>query len=148
MIFFYVAKDHLPRSKINIFKLQEIRIAMTRLRHFLLRQNSTIDNQALARIFRLYRVTYTHCHWGNHATRLFSVHIHTLIAFTQLQLGEIMRLVCLTYISMHGSYIPWRSQRNKSERKMSALHYVTLLQSYITLLQVLNDFGHKWAAIE
>jgi hypothetical protein len=49
---------------------------------------------------------------------------------------------------MHGSYIPWRSPRNKSEREMSALHYVTLLQSYITLLQVLNDFGHKWAAIE
>ncbi len=52
MIFFYVAKDHLPHSKINIFKLQEIQIAMTRLRYFLLRQNSTIDNQLLAWIFR------------------------------------------------------------------------------------------------
>ena len=66
MIFFYVAKDHLPHSKINIFKLQEIQIAMTRLRYFLLRQNSTIDNQLLAWIFRWYRVTHIQCREGLH----------------------------------------------------------------------------------
>ena len=96
MIFFYVAKDHLPRSKINIFKLQEMRIAMTRLRHFLLRQNSTIDNQALARIFR--------SGW-----RIYPV-----------PLGEIMQLVCLADIFIHWSHLPTAARGNHATRLLNA----------------------------